>query len=384
MKTASWWVLALVAPLALVGCESESAPAEQGGEATAAVEPASDDIETMGEGLTGPNTWVHQPLQLDCSTGVSNKVARNAARHFYSFAGQPGQSTTFQLSGNWPSSLGARIYVVDDKGNVVSTAKNLKGNSVSTEVVFKSAGKHFVHVSPYKFQLVQKSYGYKLSASCQGGGCVVDSDCGSGEACVQVVCKGLNCKPTSYCQAQPLCATASILWEGSTTPTYYAQNVADQSGAQAFYESFPAGASFQAYQGACDQGWACPALYKPVCGVIKSDAPKTFSNACAFAAAVRADAGSTDGQSSKGFVQSDGECGPVCDYNDPARHYVAQSPEQCKLVKFACQQPGQTPFFDDCGCGCADPQLARLPGGGAAVGGGTGGWLGRSPRRGRG
>lgn len=38
-----------------------------------------------------------------------------------------------------------------------------------------------------------------------------------------------------------------------------------------------------------------------------------------------------------------------CD--DPDRRYVARSPEACQTVRFLCE-PGSTPFFDDCGCGC--------------------------------
>lgn len=52
---------------------------------------------------------------------------------------------------------------------------------------------------------------------------------------------------------------------------------------------------------------------------------------------------------------------PACDYDDPARRYVARSPEQCQLVRFTCE-PGLAPFFDDCGCGCeqlTDPACKR-------------------------
>ncbi len=44
-------------------------------------------------------------------------------------------------------------------------------------------------------------------------------------------------------------------------------------------------------------------------------------------------------------------CESKCDYDDPARRYVAQSRAQCALVRFACAANEQ-PFFDDCGCGC--------------------------------
>ena len=38
-----------------------------------------------------------------------------------------------------------------------------------------------------------------------------------------------------------------------------------------------------------------------------------------------------------------------CDYNDPARRYVSRDPAECQLIFFTCN-PGETPFFDDCGC----------------------------------
>lgn len=147
------------------------------------------------------------------------------------------------------------------------------------------------------------------------------------------------------------CATALVTWEGSETPVYYVQNVGSKEDEQAFYGQFPQTAAFGSFEGACDQGWMCPALYNPVCGVVRDLAPQTFSNACAFSAAVRADAGGTVGQGSKGFIQGGGECAPACDYNNPDRVYVAQSPEMCMVIKYACE-PGKQHFADDCGCGC--------------------------------
>jgi hypothetical protein len=46
-------------------------------------------------------------------------------------------------------------------------------------------------------------------------------------------------------------------------------------------------------------------------------------------------------------------CVPTCDTTDPTRHFVGHSPQQCQLVKFACQT-NQVAFFDACGCGCQD------------------------------
>lgn len=41
----------------------------------------------------------------------------------------------------------------------------------------------------------------------------------------------------------------------------------------------------------------------------------------------------------------------ACNYDDPARRYVASSPEACQTVRFFCE-PGLQAFFDACGCGC--------------------------------
>ncbi len=41
------------------------------------------------------------------------------------------------------------------------------------------------------------------------------------------------------------------------------------------------------------------------------------------------------------------DCGGIC--QDLV--YIGDSPEQCQVIKFACD-PGYTFFSDDCGCGC--------------------------------
>jgi len=313
--------LALVAGLAVVvaGCEAEQAPDAGAGEQT---EAEVDDL------TVGPNGWQPQSQQLDCATGVSNKFSKTSRRHVYSFPGQAGQTTTFTLSGNWPASLGARLYVVGPSGKVLATDKAPSSNQLSLKITFSSSGKYSVYASPIKYQQVDKSYGYKLGASCDVA----------------------------------LCATASVQWEGSPTSTYYAQNVASAADADAFFAGFPAGSTFGTLTGACDQGWACTALYKPVCGVIKSNPAKTFSNACSFAAAVRSDAGGVPGQSSKGYIQSEGACAVACNYDDPTKNYVVHGAEMCKLAKFACPA-GQSGFSDECGCGCLVPlQRACLAG----------------------
>lgn len=39
--------------------------------------------------------------------------------------------------------------------------------------------------------------------------------------------------------------------------------------------------------------------------------------------------------------------------NGPQYHYISHSPQQCATIRFFCE-PGQEPFFNDCGCGCKD------------------------------
>lgn len=42
----------------------------------------------------------------------------------------------------------------------------------------------------------------------------------------------------------------------------------------------------------------------------------------------------------------------ACDFTaDPNKKYVGESPDQCAVMRFACEE-GQEYFADDCGCGC--------------------------------
>ena len=312
MTIKTWLFLALLAPLTVVGCAGDTTD-----------EPAATASDSEGDELigSGPNAWQHQALELSCTTPVAHKVTKTSRRHIFSFAGEAGTTTTFTLTGTWPASLGARLYVTDPAGKVIATVKQDGTSTVTLKTTFATTGKHLVFASPIKYQQVAKTYGYTLGAACDGG---------------------------------LRCASASVIWSEGATATSYLQNVSSPAQAEAFFATFPAGATFSQRDGACDQSTMCPALYKPVCGVIGSAAPATFSNGCAFGAALGQSAGHTPGEGSKGYVQHDGECGPVCDYDQADRHYVAQSPDQCKLVKFACPT-GQSPFFDDCGCGCEGP-----------------------------
>lgn len=37
----------------------------------------------------------------------------------------------------------------------------------------------------------------------------------------------------------------------------------------------------------------------------------------------------------------------------PKYTYVANSPEECAVIRFTCPE-GSAPFFNDCGCGCVE------------------------------
>jgi hypothetical protein len=66
----------------------------------------------------------------------------------------------------------------------------------------------------------------------------------------------------------------------------------------------------------------------------------------------------------EGYTPFFNECGcgcaradTACNYEDPHRRYISMDPEQCATIRFFCD-PGTEPFFDDCGCGC---QTVRTP-----------------------
>jgi hypothetical protein len=54
--------------------------------------------------------------------------------------------------------------------------------------------------------------------------------------------------------------------------------------------------------------------------------------------------------------------------NDPAREYVAKSPEQCAAIRFYCAE-GTEMFSDECGCGCTTA-VATTPCGASSCGAG--------------
>lgn len=150
-------------------------------------------------------------------------------------------------------------------------------------------------------------------------------------------------------QGSSYCGSVVVNAPHANSPTYYAKNFTSEKEAWSWLGSnFPHGDDAQVWKGACNEPRMCMTVYQPVCGVVKDSPPSTYGNSCNFEGAILADAGSTG--ESKGFYTK-GECGAACDYSDPSRNYLAQSPEQCALIKFYCQSD-QVPFFDDCGCGC--------------------------------
>lgn len=55
-----------------------------------------------------------------------------------------------------------------------------------------------------------------------------------------------------------------------------------------------------------------------------------------------------------------------CNYGDPNKSWVSKDATQCMVIKFMCAE-GQTPFFNECGCGC---ETAPTPCGSAVCGAG--------------
>jgi len=148
------------------------------------------------------------------------------------------------------------------------------------------------------------------------------------------------------------CAVGWISPPDVNSPTVYVKNFSTKGEAESWLGSTLSNlSSSEIRNGHCDDPVACITLYKPVCGTIKSEPAKTYSNSCGFQGAVMADAGSTG--ESKGYY-TEGACKPACDYTDPKKTWVAQSPEKCMLVKYYCTPPA-VPFSNACGCGCVAP-----------------------------
>lgn len=111
--------------------------------------------------------------------------------------------------------------------------------------------------------------------------------------------------------AKGKCADGSTLYcstytlSGSTT--YYVRNVASEAEGVAWSLLQPTAEGKYIYAGACNEPSICTLQYNPVCGTIRSEAPKTYGNTCTFRGAVRNDAGGKLGGSSKGYYGA-GQC----------------------------------------------------------------------------
>ncbi|MCU0661564.1 MAG: hypothetical protein MUC50_04480 [Myxococcota bacterium] len=150
-----------------------------------------------------------------------------------------------------------------------------------------------------------------------------------------------------------VCATANFV-EETNTAYFYAKNFKTYDDAKMWLaSSFPTDvypdALLEIREGVCAAQPDCyTEMWAPQCGTIKDGEAMTYPAPCYFHAAVMHDAGVD--QESKGFY-TPGECKPTCSLDDLTKNYVGKSPEQCMVIRFACEQ-GQTYFSDDCGCGC--------------------------------
>ncbi len=115
--------------------------------------------------------------------------------------------------------------------------------------------------------------------------------------------RGAFAKGTCSDGSSLFCASYSLT--GSTT--YYARNVGSEAEGVAWSLLQPTAESKVVYTGACNTPGMCTLQYNPVCGTIRSEAPKTYGNSCAFKGSVRSDAGGKLNGSSKGYYSA-GQC----------------------------------------------------------------------------
>jgi hypothetical protein len=103
----------------------------------------------------------------------------------------------------------------------------------------------------------------------------------------------------------PQCATYTVQSD-DTRFAYYAQNWNSAAEANSWIALNPQAIRTQVYNGACNAFTACTREYMPVCGGVKSEDDRTFSNRCGLEVAVRVDAG--DASWSKGRYTTGGTC----------------------------------------------------------------------------
>lgn len=162
--------------------------------------------------------------------------------------------------------------------------------------------------------------------SCGEGECASDADCPHGYCDQGVTCAAIGCPP-------PPPNRCTVCGDGSQLLCRAALLPCPEGQVREIVNSC---------YGACVDRYTC----EPPAGVCKYDGQVYEAGAS--------------------FPASDGcntcTCGPdgsvactekacICDYDAPGRKWVAQSPERCATVRFACEE-GMRPFFNDCGCGC--------------------------------
>jgi hypothetical protein len=255
--------------------------------------------------------WDMQSDAFGCGIQVVNNLKKSSRRQTYAFTADNAQQTTFTLSGSWPASYGARIIVTDASGTELAKTVISDSSWGQLTVSFPSDGDYVVAVSPSMPSKVKKKWEYKLSADCSPIFCA----------------SGYN----------------------SNNDAYYAKNFGSKKDGQKWLNSFGGAYDTVVSEGPCNGLSACTLIYNPVCGAIGSGELQDYGNRCMFEGAIRASAGGTVGSESKGYANA-GQC-TSCDYSDPNRSYVAQSPEKCMLVKYFCAEGTQS-FSDECGCGC--------------------------------
>jgi hypothetical protein len=97
----------------------------------------------------------------------------------------------------------------------------------------------------------------------------------------------------------PYCSSFLSISDDNASFAYYAHTFGSEFEANAWSQLHPGSSKARVRAGNCSGMAMCPRIYKPVCGGVKSDPARTFSNQCGLEAAVRADA-ATNGWS-KGY-----------------------------------------------------------------------------------
>jgi len=110
------------------------------------------------------------------------------------------------------------------------------------------------------------------------------------------------------CNDVDFCAVAIMQWPENTDTYVYVKNFNDEADAQTWFATMqPAPVESYVQPGACNEPKKCPMYWNPVCGQVLYDDPVTFSNLCAFKAAVAARAGDEYPSENKGFYHM-GQC----------------------------------------------------------------------------